>query len=148
MTSGRSGVGVAVTMEPCQKDCQKDCLKDCQKFQCLLSSVLFLPYFCSFLFQPGSLQLITIDYNSGASGTSTVFDKQLSGHLWSSHEAMVLRMRLESPEEASRQDWLLDFCCWFSSQTTGIGDISVTQPVSLVCITDQPCPSEPNLTKS
>lgn len=23
MTSGRSGVGVAVTMEPCQKDCQK-----------------------------------------------------------------------------------------------------------------------------
>lgn len=32
MTSGRSGVGVAVTMEPCQKDCQKGCLKECQKF--------------------------------------------------------------------------------------------------------------------
>lgn len=36
MTSGRSGIGVAVTMEPCQKNCQtecpKDCQKDCQKF--------------------------------------------------------------------------------------------------------------------
>lgn len=31
MTSGRSGVGVAVTMEPCQKDCKKGCPKDCQK---------------------------------------------------------------------------------------------------------------------
>lgn len=71
--------------------------------------------------------------------------KLVSGHLQGSHKAVVLMMRLERdqhmlPERTGSYFLLLGY-----SLTTGIGIISARQPGFSVCITDQPCPSKPNV---